>query len=153
MSEVRPMRPDEYEAFLERSRRTYAEDMVRAGISVEAAKTKSERDHLALLPDGVETKDHYLYTVEDDGVPAGFLWLADRPGEFGRNFFVYGIEIGESHRGRGLGRAAMEFAEEEARRLGIPKIALNVFGGNDVAHALYRSLGYLDTAIYMEKSL
>jgi ribosomal protein S18 acetylase RimI-like enzyme len=47
----------------------------------------------------------------------------------------------------------MVFAEEEARRRGFAKIALNVFGGNDVARGLYTSLGYRETAVYMEKTL
>jgi ribosomal protein S18 acetylase RimI-like enzyme len=45
----------------------------------------------------------------------------------------------------------MVFAEEEARRRGIAKVALNVFGGNAVARRLYRSLGYAETAVHMEK--
>ena len=60
-------------------------------------------------------------------------------------------EIDEAFRGRGLGRAAMVFAEQEAQRLGIAKVALNVFGGNEVARGLYRSLGYAETAVHMEK--
>jgi RimJ/RimL family protein N-acetyltransferase len=47
----------------------------------------------------------------------------------------------------------MVFAEQEARRLGIPKVALNVFGGNEVARGLYLSLGYLETAVHMEKQV
>jgi ribosomal protein S18 acetylase RimI-like enzyme len=47
----------------------------------------------------------------------------------------------------------MQFAEEEAKRRGLSKIELNVFGGNDVARGLYRSLGYHETAVYMVKQL
>ena len=59
----------------------------------------------------------------------------------------------EASRGRGLGRVAMRFTEDEARRRGIAKVALNVFGGNAVARGLYVSLGYQETAIHMEKSV
>ena len=45
----------------------------------------------------------------------------------------------------------MEFAEDEARRRGIAKVALNVFGGNELARRLYVSLGYQETAVHMEK--
>ena len=45
----------------------------------------------------------------------------------------------------------MQFAEDEARRRGIVKVALNVFGGNAVARRLYASLGYQETAVHMEK--
>jgi ribosomal protein S18 acetylase RimI-like enzyme len=47
----------------------------------------------------------------------------------------------------------MLFAEEEARRLGLPGVGLNVFGGNEPARGLYRSLGYAEEAVYMTKLL
>jgi ribosomal protein S18 acetylase RimI-like enzyme len=47
----------------------------------------------------------------------------------------------------------MEFAEDEARRRGIDRVALNVFGGNEVARGLYRSLGYKENAVAMSKRL
>jgi ribosomal protein S18 acetylase RimI-like enzyme len=147
------MRVDEFGAFLAQAKASYADDMVRAGITREAAEAKSDRDHLALLPDGLESERQFLFVIEHDGEPAGYLWLAERAGDFGADLFVYGVHVDESRRGRGLGRAAMEFAEAEARRRGLPKVALNVFGGNEVAHGLYRSLGYRETAIYMEKQL
>jgi ribosomal protein S18 acetylase RimI-like enzyme len=150
---IRPFRPDEWDAFVPRATAFYVNDMVSAGIDREVAEAKAERDFVTILPDGPETKDHLFFVVEDQGEQAGYLWLAERKGEMGHHLFVYGIEIDESHRGRGLGRAAMEFAEEETRRLGIPRIALNVFGGNDVARGLYTSLGYHETAVFMEKSV
>jgi ribosomal protein S18 acetylase RimI-like enzyme len=47
----------------------------------------------------------------------------------------------------------MRLAEDEARGRGIDRIELNVFGGNDVARGLYRSLGYVETAAQMRKDL
>ena len=47
----------------------------------------------------------------------------------------------------------MTFAEDEARRLGLGFVALNVFGGNDPARGLYRSLGYAEEAVYMTKKV
>jgi ribosomal protein S18 acetylase RimI-like enzyme len=47
----------------------------------------------------------------------------------------------------------MEFAEEEARRRGLDRVALNVFGRNVTARGLYRSLGYRESAVFMEKEL
>lgn len=42
---------------------------------------------------------------------------------------------------------------DEVRRLGLGAIALNVFGGNEPARALYRSLGYRDVSVWMSKEL
>ena len=43
--------------------------------------------------------------------------------------------------------------EERARELGAEKVTLNVFGGNDVARSLYRSLGYVEESVHMRKRL
>jgi ribosomal protein S18 acetylase RimI-like enzyme len=150
---IRSFRADEWDDFVVRARAFYVADMVAAGVDRDVAEAKADNDFVAVLPDGLETKDHLFFMIEDAGEPAGYLWLAERQGELGHHLFVYGIEIDESHRGRGVGRAAMELAEAGARRLGIPRIALNVFGGNDVARGLYASLGYRETAVFMEKTL
>jgi ribosomal protein S18 acetylase RimI-like enzyme len=47
----------------------------------------------------------------------------------------------------------MLYAEEEARRRGLSSISLNVFGGNEAARTLYRSLGYEELAVLMRKDL
>ena len=150
---IRPMRSDEFDAFYAKGQEVYIGDMVRAGIDPEAARAKSDADHQMLFPNGFDSPEQLLYTIEDEGTAAGFLWLCPRDSPMGRHLFVYGLEVYEEHRGKGLGREAMVFAEEEARRLEIPKVALNVFGGNDVARGLYRSLGYAETAVHMEKKL
>jgi ribosomal protein S18 acetylase RimI-like enzyme len=148
---IRPLREDEYDLFVARGLAFYVGDMVAAGIDPEVAQAKADSDFPLLLPEGLATPDHFMYAIEDDGRFAGYLWLCDRDGELGHSLFVYAIEVDEAFRGRGLGRAAMEFSEEEARRRGIAKVALNVFGGNAVARHLYLSLGYQETAVHMEK--
>jgi ribosomal protein S18 acetylase RimI-like enzyme len=148
---VRQLREDEYDAFIARAMAFYADDMVRAGIERDVAQAKADKDLPQLLPDGLATPDHFMYAIEHDGRFAGYLWLCNRDGELGHSLFVYAVEIDDELRGRGLGRAAMVFAEEEAQRLGIAKVALNVFGGNAAARHLYLSLGYEETAVHMEK--
>ncbi|HST15203.1 MAG TPA: GNAT family N-acetyltransferase [Gaiellaceae bacterium] len=148
---IRPLREDEYDGFIARGMAFYVDDMVRAGIDRDVAQAKADTDLPQLLSEGLATPSHFMYAIEDDGSFAGYLWLCDRDGELGHSLFVYAVEIDEEFRGRGLGRAAMVFAEEEAQRLGIAKVALNVFGGNEVARGLYLSLGYTETAVHMEK--
>jgi ribosomal protein S18 acetylase RimI-like enzyme len=64
---------------------------------------------------------------------------------------VYDLDIDEPYRGRGYGRAAMLFAEEEARRRGLTRISLHVGARNDVARNLYRSLGFEEHEVAMSK--
>jgi ribosomal protein S18 acetylase RimI-like enzyme len=42
---------------------------------------------------------------------------------------------------------------EDAERDGLARVELNVWGGNERARSLYRSLGYRDLAVHMGKDL
>jgi ribosomal protein S18 acetylase RimI-like enzyme len=151
---LRPMRPDEYPAFIAASKVGYAHDMVvHGGILPTAAEKRSEDDHAAILPDDLGTPGHWIFVVQASGDPVGHLWVAERGTPERRTLYIYGIEIDEAQRGRGFGRAAMLLAEGEARVRGIGRLELNVFGGNDVARGLYRSLGYVETSVQMAKDL
>ena len=88
-----------------------------------------------------------------DGERVGELWLCERDGQMFHDLFVYEIRIDSQHRGKGYGKAAMLLAEEEARSRGLDRVSLNVFGGNEVARNLYRSLGYEENAVAMSKKL
>jgi GNAT superfamily N-acetyltransferase len=152
--EFRPMRDDEFAAWLPLMRERYAEDMIRdAGLTPQEARSKAEADVERLFPGGEPSPDQTVFVIEADGEPAGDLWLAERDDSLQRCVFVFDIRLDESQRGKGYGRAAMLFAEEEARRRGHDTVALNVFGGNEVARNLYRSLGYEERAVAMSKRL
>ena len=54
-----------------------------------------------------------------------------------------GITIGDAAaQGKGVGRAAMQFLEEQIRAQGLKRIELGVFEFNTRAHHLYQKLGY-----------
>jgi ribosomal protein S18 acetylase RimI-like enzyme len=141
----------EYDRWLPEAMVGYAEDMIGSGVDSETAHAKSARDFPTFLPNGLATEGQLLYTVVADGGAVGVLWLTERDVDMGRSLFILDVQIDEEQRGRGLGRAAMLLVEEEARRRGLERVTLNVFGGNDVARNLYRSLGYRETAVYMMK--
>ena len=150
--DLRPMRADEFEAFEEHGRAGYAEQMVEfSGMERSAALAKAERDYALTLPQGLETPGHWLFVVEDGGRRVGVLWFAERVLDGRTVAHLYEIEIDESERGRGYGRAAMEAYEREAARRGLTELELNVFGGNTVARSLYQSLGWRETAVHMAK--
>ena len=151
---LRLMRPDEYPAFVAASKAGYIHDMVvHGGMPPAVAEKKSEEDHLTILPDGLATAGQWIFVVESDGEAVGHLWVAERGTPERRSLFIYGVEIDEEQRGRGLGRAAMLLAEGEARVRGLGRVELNVFGGNEVARGLYRSLGYVETSVQMAREL
>jgi ribosomal protein S18 acetylase RimI-like enzyme len=81
------------------------------------------------------------------------LWFAP-DGEIGRGTaFIWDIVIRPEYRGRGYGRAALEALEALVGALGYDAIRLHVFGDNDAAYHLYRSVGYSETDVSMVKRL
>lgn len=133
----------------------YVDAIVASGsMSREAAEEKGRRDDAELLPQGLATPGQLIFRVELDEQPVGWLWLAlQNPRAEDGVGFIYDIAIDEAFRGRGYGRAAMRLAEDEARRNGLHALALNVFGHNAIARALYMSLGYQETSVQMRKEL
>ncbi len=130
--------------------RHYADDIERnGGFSAADARRKAAEDVPRLLRD----RDATLFALEESGQRVGHVWLGKREHQGRRYFWVWDVFVAEEHRGRGLGRQAMQLAEHEARRQGLSRMELNVFGGNEVARSLYRSLGYEEVAIQMGKDL
>lgn len=148
------MTADEFPPFVAATKAEYAHDIeVHGGHTHDAALQKAEEDMATVLPNGLETAGHHIFVVEADGVAVGRLWLAERPLGGRQVLYIYDLSVDAEHRGHGYGRAAMRLAEDEARARGIGRLELNVFGGNDVARNLYRSLGYVETSVQMAKDL
>ena len=154
MSKLIPMTQAEYEVFLERTIPEYAEDKVRSGDWAESeALERSRREFLADLPQGIQSKNQYLYTLYDDDQAVGLIWLranVDRPT---RDGFILELYVDEEQRGKGYGKQAMLLIEEKARELGLKSIGLHVFGSNKAARNLYEAVGYEITSLNMSKRL
>jgi hypothetical protein len=72
------MQQENYEIFLERSIREYAEDHVRNGNwTAEESLERSRREFEQLLPDGLNSKDQFLFSIIDatNGNEIGSLWV------------------------------------------------------------------------------
>ena len=152
---LRPLADDELAEYIEASRAGYLSDLVdHARFPPAFAAEKAGRDFAAYT--GVDSipEGHSIYWLEDGDERVGRLWFAERPSpRLGRVVWLYDVEIEAAFRGRGYGRRAMALLEEEVRARGIEEIALNVWGGNDVARSLYRSEGYFERAVEMAKEL
>jgi len=140
---------DEFSVWLPQLRDEYAGDLVRDyALSTDQARAQAAIEIERDLPAG-----HAVWVIEVDGEPVGHLWLSERRSSFEPALVVYDVDVDEPHRGRGYGRAAMLFAEEEARRRGLSRIALHVGARNHVARNLYRSLGFEENEVAMSKRL
>src|SRR5205085_2879444 len=141
------MEDEEFVAWLPLLREDYAQDLVRDyGMSADKALAKAVAEI-----DGHRPAGHSVFVIEVDGEPVGHLWLVERRDGYEPTLGVYDVDVDEPYRGRGYGKAAMVFAEEEARRRGLTRIALHVGVRNDVARNLYRSLGFEENEIAMSK--
>ena len=109
-------------------------------------RASSAQDFQKLLPDGVATKDNYLYDIVDEtlGLKVGMIWLARMLQGAEPIMFIYDFRIDEAQRRKGYGEQAMLTAEVQAKALGYDTIALHVFGFNHGARALYKKAGLRD---------
>ena len=152
---LRPMTEAEFGPWFEQLHGEYERGLIDfAGMPPDAARRKATADHDSLLGDrGLETDGHLVSVLEDEGARVGDLWLAEQERGGGRFLWIYYIRVDAERRGQGYGKQAMRLAEEEARRRGLPQIRLNVWGGNEVARSLYRSLGYSEDSVEMSKAV
>ncbi|MCX3059066.1 GNAT family N-acetyltransferase [Streptomyces beihaiensis] len=145
----RRMTEAEFTAWRARAKETYVHTWTERGIPEGEARAKADRDHAALLPEGLATPDVLLSVLEHDGEPVGTLWLALRDD----GAYVYDVEVTAERRGRGHGRALMLLAEADALAVGADRIGLNVFADNKAALSLYTSLGYQPVQHHLYKTL
>src|SRR5215204_1284038 len=97
-------------------------------VSLSEARRQASEDHERLLPQGVRTPGHYLWTAYEGDEPVGDLWLHVETRPDGRHAFGYGIEVRPELRRRGYGRAITAAAEQKCREMNIVSIGLTVFG-------------------------
>ena len=135
--------------------RDYAADKIQAGTwSRTEAESNAAKDVDGLLPEGPVTRNHFLYSVRDDSVPAevGTVWFALSDSGVGRSVWIYDI-INQAFRRRGFATRTLEVAEDRAGELGARSVELHVFGHNRGAQALYEKMGYGVTSITMAKPI
>ncbi|MBC7464053.1 MAG: GNAT family N-acetyltransferase [Actinobacteria bacterium] len=150
------MTSDEFAAFRKHTIVEYARAHSSVGNwSEEEAIEKSTQAINELLPDGQDTAETLVLTaLGQSGESIGYLWIGlQRRGGSPGEAWIYDIEIYERFRGKGYGRDLLLLAESEARRHGVIKMGLNVFGNNLIARNLYDSAGYEITAMQMSKDL
>lgn len=154
MVKLKEMTESEFQAYMEEMTPDYARDMARNfNISYEKAIKNAEEQMDRLFPEGYETKDQYLFNVEDEktGKVVGVLWFHLKEGD--DRAFIYHILVYENFRRRGFGKQIMENLEEIVREMGGNAIGLSVFGDNPGARRLYEKVGYRPAATSMTKEV
>ena len=156
MTVLVPLPAAHFEAFVDAAAASHAADNVASGRwPVQGAEQLARSELVRLLPPGVATPDHHVYEIkaEPGAAALGFVWFGSVPRGDSRVAFVFQLFVYPPYRRRGHGREALLQVESMAAGMGFGAIALNVFGSNLPAQALYRSLGYAVTSVGMQKPL
>jgi len=103
------------------------------------------------------------FTSPGQGLMPGYVWMEQdrivgnitvrRLSMFGRGWMIGNVAVAPEWRGRGIGRQLMAAGVELVRHNNGDWIALQVRTDNDIAHNLYKSLGFVDTGeiVYFER--
>jgi len=151
MVKLDPLQQEDFERFLDREIREYAADHIRNGNwSPEGALERSKKEFEHYLPDGIHSKDQYLYSIIDDnGSKIGVLWVQVRD----QKAFIFDFVIDEAFRGKGYGKQALAAMDEKLLSMNVASVELHVFGDNITAQELYKKAGFQITGIHMNKKL
>ena len=150
---LRPVTAEEYDAIRAPMLEEFATDLARSAHTPvdDAVRRRAAQFFPETLTDALtEAGTTICRVIDAAGTDVGLVWLGRSP-DNPKTGCVYDLVIDPEHRGRGLGRAAMGAAEEQLRSDGCTRIALNVFGWNVAATALYRSLGFEVDSMQMSK--
>ena len=130
-----------------------------------------ERGLEPTLPKGEAMADRYLahvldrraggagriFVSEEGGAVVGFVGVLARvvpePDETQAYAYVSDLVVLPAYRRRGIGRALLERAEAYARGEGARVLRVGVLAKNEAAARLYRSLGFGDYTIQLNKPL
>jgi ribosomal protein S18 acetylase RimI-like enzyme len=96
-----------------------------------------------------------VLVAEEGGEPAGYVALG-RPTRLESNrhvLSVRGLAVAPAFQGRGLGRALLRAAVEEARARGARRLTLRVLGTNVGGRALYESFGFVVEGVQRDEFL
>ncbi len=148
------MTDEQYLRYRQRAEGEYAQNVADSGaLPLPEAREKAREDYERLLPDGLATEGHRLWTAYDGDGEVGMLWLHLERKSDGLHAFGYDFEVREELRRKGYGRAIVQTAERVCQELGVVSVGLSVFGFNLGARALYEQMGYEVTTITMRKRL
>ena len=119
-----------------------------------------ERDEVAAFLERRLADDaRHVLVAEVDGKVVGavdVIIVGPRdPGSIARPIRTadIGISVADNWRGRGIGRALMAAAEDDARARGAEQIVLDMSAANEGALRFYHALGYREYGLLLRRSL
>jgi N-acetylglutamate synthase-like GNAT family acetyltransferase len=127
--QIRAARPAEADAIRRLVREAYAPYVSRIG----REPAPMNADYPALVADGA------VWVALNRGELVGVLVLREEP----ESLLLENVAVNPEAQGKGIGRALVNFAEQHARELGLPKVRLYTNALMSENLAFYPRLGYV----------
>jgi RimJ/RimL family protein N-acetyltransferase len=156
MVELASMAEDDFLAYLKDSIELYAGEKTRSGDWSEMeSRSLSEKTFNSLLPDGMATKDHFLFSIVDEnsGLKVGVIWVGIGNASPAKGAWVWDLLIFEGFRRRRYALDALRKLEQFLQTRGITRISLHVFAHNTAAQHLYEKSGFTVLDMTLSKSI
>lgn len=146
------MTVEEFDSIMEKTLLRYISDLetyreeIKKNMGV-LPKEFAEKQWSQILPDGLNTKNNYFWTIRksDSDEIIGQLWFFQRPEK--DQTFIVDIFLKKEYRGAGYGTFVLKFVEKFAKIERLSKvIELHVFKHNPRAVKLYERIGFKQIA-------
>ncbi|WP_271894849.1 GNAT family N-acetyltransferase [Candidatus Phyllobacterium onerii] len=156
MISLRPMRADEYSAYLDYFIPDYAAEIAaNYHLSPVESRLQALREIDEDLPQGVETSGQVLLCIIDsisvDDSLVGYFWY--RPDIPARSIHISDFHIFAAHQGKGYGKEALAALELGLSKTGFTQIKLRVAEDNKRAKHVYDVSGFRVTGVNMSKAI
>ena len=116
-----------------------------------------ETAYAAFLGRALDSADDCVFVAERDGVIVGYIFAALEPLSWmelrGPAGFIHDVAVSDEERRTRIATRLIETAVEWLRNHGAPRVILWTAASNDVAHALFRGMGFRETMIEMTMEL
>ncbi|MCU1230326.1 MAG: putative acetyltransferase [Acidobacteria bacterium] len=116
-----------------------------------------EEGYASFLQSILQSPDNVIFVAEDGGAVVAYVWAALEPLSWkelrGPAGFIHDLVVAEEWRRHGIARRLMDAAIEWLREKNAPRVVLWTAAPNDIAQALFESLGFRDTMIEMTLEL
>ena len=153
MIKILKMTQDGFDHYMLFAIKNYANEKVNNGTwESKDALSNSKKQYALLLPDGLQTANHYFYSIFNKEEKIGYIWLA-KDDENKQSAFIYDFEIYEEFQNLGFGSKTLDLVADKAKELGFSFLGLHVFGSNSRALHVYKKMGFQITDINMRKEL
>ncbi len=148
------MTQEQFDEYLQSVRQRNAVDYARAGVlPIKEAEHTSAADLDSLLPNGLQTKGHLLFTAYDGATPVGTAWFQLTRKADGVHAFGNEIRVPDDLRGRGYGRAILRATGDYLEQRQVVTVGGRVLGYNTKAKALFEEIGLKDQTVQLKKAL